>query len=108
MMAMLLLLLGVWMWAPRLAEYYPRVVLVPAGVSDGLDASGPGVLFAEDEDSVDIYGSEGSVEFDAGDPQDVQGLEDFSEFDVDGSQDVDPDEAHGGLRRRGWPSQGRK
>ena len=83
MMVMLLLHLGGWMWALRLAEYYPQVVLVPAGDSDGLDVS------------------EGSAEFDAGDPQDMQDLEDFSEFDADGSQDVDPDEAHGGLRRRG-------
>ena len=44
----------------------------------GEGASGPGVLFAEDEDSVDMYGSEGSGEFDAGDPQDMQDLEDFS------------------------------
>ena len=70
------------MWALRLAEYYPQVVLVPAGDSDGLDVS------------------QGFAEFDAGDTQDWQDFADFSDFDADGSQDVDLDEAHGGLRRR--------
>ena len=82
-MVVFLLHRGWWMWAPRLAEYYPQVVLVPAGDSDGLDVS------------------QGSAEFGAGDTQDWQDLEDFGDFDADGSQDVDPDEAHVGLRRRG-------
>ena len=83
LMAMLLLHLGGWIWVLSSAELFPQAVLVPAGGSDGLDVS------------------QGFAEFDAGETQDWQDLEDFSDFDADGSQDVDPDEAHGGLRRRG-------